>query len=156
MNTPTPTGSRWLAIANRILPPNAFYFEIPWRRRRNCAQKYVVISLLPISRRACRPSTARNVSIWARLRAAGRASRVCARDPAIAQASIPDRLRRRGADHSLTAMCGRWSPGLRRCGQALWTRALRETYARRTPRAKAPIGREQHRPLSDFERTIGG
>src|SRR4051794_12456359 len=51
---------RWLALANRLLPPNAFYREAPWQGEL-IRSKYVVISLADFER-ACAAET-RNVSI---------------------------------------------------------------------------------------------
>src|SRR5581483_10601901 len=111
---------RWLAIANGILPPNAFYFEIPWRDTRLRA-KYVVISLADFER-ACRRET-RNVSIWARF--AQPARLVWSRDR-----SVADRIVAACADAVLT-MLVHARPLEPEDVEAvtLWTRALRETYA---------------------------
>jgi hypothetical protein len=132
---------RWLAIANRILPPNAFYFEIPWEGTQLRA-KYVVISLADFER-ACRRST-RNVSIWARF--AQPARLVWARDPAIAQ-RIPDAC----ADAVLTMLTHvrPLEPGTDDA-VTLWTRALRETY-RAELRAEGADRAEQI-VRADFER----
>lgn len=55
--------SRWLALANRILPPNAFYLEKEFDGNVIRA-KYAVLSVDDFARR-CRAQTL-NVSVWAR------------------------------------------------------------------------------------------
>jgi hypothetical protein len=50
---------RWLAVANRLIPPNVFYFE-----HRGLVAKYAVLSEADFDR-LCRPETS-NVSVWAR------------------------------------------------------------------------------------------
>lgn len=59
----TAYSSRWLAHANRILPPNAFYLEKDIGGNRMRA-KYAVLSVDDFARR-CRTETL-NVSVWAR------------------------------------------------------------------------------------------
>jgi len=66
---------RWLAIANRLIPPNVFYFE-----HDGLAAKYAVLSEADF-RRLCGPETS-SVSVWARFAqpsrlvwAAGKAAR---------------------------------------------------------------------------------
>jgi hypothetical protein len=50
---------RWLALGNRLVPPNVFYFE-----HQGLAAKYAVLSEVDF-RRLCGPETS-NVSVWAR------------------------------------------------------------------------------------------
>jgi hypothetical protein len=50
---------RWLAVANRLIPPNVFYFE-----HDGLAAKYAVLSEADF-RRLCGPETS-SVSVWAR------------------------------------------------------------------------------------------
>jgi hypothetical protein len=50
---------RWLAVANRLIPPNVFYFE-----HAGLVAKYAVLSEADFTR-LCGPETA-NVSVWAR------------------------------------------------------------------------------------------
>jgi hypothetical protein len=50
---------RWLAVANRLIPPNVFYAE-----RGNLRAKYAVLTLDDFARLAS--SRTRNVSVWAR------------------------------------------------------------------------------------------
>ena len=50
---------RWLALANRLIPPNVFYFE-----QDGLAAKYAVLSEEDFAR-LCGPETS-NVSVWAR------------------------------------------------------------------------------------------
>jgi hypothetical protein len=52
-------GKRWLATANRLIPPNVFYFE-----HAGLVSKYAVLSESDFLR-LCGPETA-NVSVWAR------------------------------------------------------------------------------------------
>jgi hypothetical protein len=52
-------GKRWLALANRLIPPNVFYFE-----RDGLAAKYAVLSEADFAR-LNGPETS-NVSVWAR------------------------------------------------------------------------------------------
>jgi len=110
----------WLAVANRVLPPNAFYCETVWQGT-HIRAKYVVISLDDFAR-FCRPET-QNVSVWARYAQPARI--VWTRD-----GSIADRIIQACMD-AVTTMLRRawplepetWDP------QTLWVRALRETYA---------------------------
>ncbi|MDY0883138.1 hypothetical protein ACFPL7_09270 [Dongia soli] len=55
--------SAWLALANRLLPPNVFYLEIPFGTGK-LRTKYAVISLAQFRRGTS--SAAANVSLWAR------------------------------------------------------------------------------------------
>jgi hypothetical protein len=52
-------GKRWLALANRLIPPNVFYFE-----KNGLRAKYAVLSESDFHR-LCGPET-RSVSVWAR------------------------------------------------------------------------------------------
>jgi hypothetical protein len=110
----------WLAVANRILPPNAFYCETVWQGTQIRA-KYVVISLEDFAR-FCRPET-QNVSVWARYAQPARI--VWTRD-----AATVDRVVTACMDAVRTMLRRAWplEPGTRD-PRALWTRALRETYA---------------------------
>lgn len=110
----------WLAVANWILPPNAFYCETVWQGTEIRA-KYVVISLEDFAR-FCRPET-QNVSVWARYAQPARI--VWARDAATA-----DRIVSACMDAVRTMLRRAWplEPGTRDA-RLLWTRALRETYA---------------------------
>jgi hypothetical protein len=111
---------KWLAVANRMLPPNAFFFEIPWEGTRLRA-KYVVISLKDFVQ-ACRRGT-QNVSIWARF--AQPARLVWSRDFAVAE-----RVVEACVDAVLTMLTNvRPLEPETRDPVTLWTRALRETYA---------------------------
>src|SRR4051794_31025551 len=111
---------RWLAVANRVLPPNAFYCETEWQGTQIRA-KYVVISLEDFTR-FYRPET-QNVSVWARYAQPARI--VWTRDAATA-----DRVVSACMDAVRTMLRRAWplEPGTRDAG-VLWTRALRETYA---------------------------
>jgi hypothetical protein len=111
---------RWLAVANKLLPPNAFYREAEWQGR-TIRSKYVVISLADFER-GCAAET-RNVSIWARF--AQPARLVWAKDPAAA-----DRLLSACSDAVRTMFRNAWplEPQARDAA-TIWTRAFRETYA---------------------------
>jgi hypothetical protein len=110
----------WLAVANRILPPNAFHFEIPWQGT-SLRAKYVVISLRDFER-ACRRDS-RNVSIWARF--AQPARLVWSRDAAVAE-----RVVQACTEAVLTTLTHvRPLEPDTKDATILWTRALRETYA---------------------------
>jgi hypothetical protein len=110
----------WLAVANRLLPPNAFYCETVWQGIRIRA-KYVVISLDDFAH-FCRPET-QNVSVWARYAQPARI--VWTRDAASA-----DHIVSACMDAVRTMLRRAWplEPGSRDA-RALWIRALRETYA---------------------------
>ena len=110
----------WLAIANTLLPPNAFYAEIPWESGRLRA-KYVVISLEDFAKGCGR--AARNVSIWARFSQPARL--VWHRD-----ADTERRVTAACADAVRTMLRRVWplEPETRDAAK-LWIRALRETYA---------------------------
>jgi len=111
---------RWLSIANRLLPPNAFYCEAVWQGTAIRA-KYVVISLADFAR-FCRPET-QNVSVWARYAQPARI--VWSRD-----ASTADRIVTACMDAVRTMLRRAWPlEPLSRDARVLWTRALRETYA---------------------------
>src|SRR6476660_3412652 len=70
---------RWLAAANRVIPPNVFYFE-----HGGLVSKYAVLSEADFHR-LCGPETS-NVSVWARF--ARPARLVWAADPEAAQVSV--------------------------------------------------------------------
>src|SRR5581483_883310 len=116
---------RWLAVANRLLPPNAFYREAEWPNGtgsgRTIRSKYVVISLADFER-GCAAET-RNVSIWARFAQPARI--VWARD-----AATTDRLLDACSSAVKTMFRNAWplEPASRDAA-TLWTRAFRETYA---------------------------
>ena len=110
----------WLALANRLLPPNAFYCESDWNGRRLRA-KYVVISLADFTR-GCGAET-ENVSIWARFSQPARLvwSRDAATVAAVAEA----------CSAAVRTMLGRsWCllPDTRDA-EAVWVRGFQETYA---------------------------
>jgi hypothetical protein len=133
--------STWLAAANRILPPNAFFFEIPWQGT-TLRAKYVVISLKDFER-ACRRET-RNVSIWARF--AQPARLVWSRDFAIANRVV------QACTEAVLTMLTQVRPLEPDTTDAtvLWTRALRETYAAEL-RAEG-ADRAQHIVVADLDR----
>lgn len=117
--------SRLMAWANRLLPPNVFYVELPWQGRQLRA-KYAVISLDQFVA-GCSPR-AKNVSIWARFCQPARL--VWARDTATRRA-----LAVALADACRTMLLHAWP---RESGGttpremdalAVWERGFRETYA---------------------------
>ncbi len=110
----------WLAIANRLLPPNVFYCETDWPGGRLRA-KYVVISLTDFVR-GCGEET-ENVSIWARFSQPARL--VWSRDPATAERVVD------ACAAAVRTMLGRVRPLLAGTTDAetLWVRAFKETYA---------------------------
>jgi hypothetical protein len=110
----------WLAVANRVLPPNAFYCETVWQGA-HIRAKYVVISLEDFAR-FCRPET-QNVSVWARYAQPARI--VWTRD-----AATGERIVAACMDAVRTMLSRAWplEPATRDA-RSLWTRALRETYA---------------------------
>lgn len=111
---------RWLAVANRLLPPNAFYCETVWQGT-HIRAKYVVISLDDFAR-FCRPET-QNVSVWARYAQPARI--VWIRDAATAERVVTACM-----DAVRTMLRRAWPlEPARRDPRTLWTRALRETYA---------------------------
>jgi hypothetical protein len=108
-------GKRWLATANRLIPPNVFYAE-----RGNLRAKYAVLSLDDFARLASWET--RNVSVWARF--AQPSALVWARD-ARARAKAIDAVA--GAAPALLAAARPMLPqhlSLRE----LWTRAFALTY----------------------------
>jgi hypothetical protein len=110
----------WLAVANRVLPPNAFYCETVWQGT-HIRAKYVVISLDDFAR-YCRAET-QNVSVWARYAQPARI--VWAKDVAVA-----DRIVSACMDAVRTMLRRAWPlEPTSRDARVLWTRALRETYA---------------------------
>jgi hypothetical protein len=111
---------RWLAVANRLLPPNAFYCETVWQGAEIRA-KYVVISLEDFAR-FCRPET-QNVSVWARYAQPARI--VWSRDTATAERIVTACM-----DAVRTMLRRAWPlEPTSRDARVLWTRAMRETYA---------------------------
>lgn len=110
----------WLAVANRLLPPNAFYCEAMWQGT-HIRAKYVVISLEDFAR-FCRPET-QNVSVWARYAQPARI--VWTRDSATAERIVTACM-----DAVRTMLRRAWPlEPASRDARVLWTRAMRETYA---------------------------
>jgi|AraplaMF_Col_mMF_1032025.scaffolds.fasta_scaffold00012_14 hypothetical protein len=110
----------WLAVANRVLPPNAFYCETVWQGT-HIRAKYVVISLDDFAR-FCRPET-QNVSVWARYAQPARI--VWTRD-----AATVDDVVTACVDAVKTMLRRAWPlEPASRDARTLWIRALRETYA---------------------------
>jgi hypothetical protein len=111
---------RWLlAAANRVLPPNVFYLELPWKGR-TLRAKYAVVAVDQFrrgtSRRCFEPA------LWARF--AQPARLVYARDTA-ARAAVVDSL-----CNAVAALVGRTVPllGERPTHAALWSGAFQLTY----------------------------
>lgn len=108
-------GKRWLAAANRLIPPNVFYAE-----RGALRAKYAVLTLDDFARLAS--SRTRNVSVWARF--AQPSALVWARDDAARDRAI-DAVA--GAAPALLAAARPLLP--RRLDiRDLWTRAFALTY----------------------------
>ena len=134
-------GNRWLAAANRLIPPNVFYFE-----HSGLVAKYAVLSEADFDR-FNGPETS-NVSVWARF--AQPARLVWAADRT-ARERATDAVTR--AAPTLLAAAGL------RPGEApleLWRRAFRLTYsaelrAERTARATSVVDLEPER----YERFSG-
>jgi len=130
-------GKRWLATANRLIPPNVFYFEYD-----GLVAKYAVLSEADFARLAG-PTTS-SVSVWARFAqpsrlvwAAGEAAREHVIE-AVAQAAptLLAAARPRAAEEPL----------------ALWRRAFALTYsaelrAERTGRASSVVDLDPERYL---------
>ena len=130
-------GKRWLATANRLIPPNVFYFEYD-----GLVAKYAVLSEADFARLAG-PTTS-SVSVWARFAqpsrlvwAAGEAAREHVIE-AVAQAAptLLAAARPRGAEEPL----------------ALWRRAFALTYsaelrAERKGRASSVVDLDPERYL---------
>ena len=99
-------GKRWLATANRLIPPNVFYFE-----HDGLVAKYAVLSEADFHR-LCGPETS-SVSVWARFAQPSRLVWSCGRGSARAGA-------RRGGASGADLACGRAAAGgrgvARRCG----------------------------------------
>lgn len=111
---------RWLlAAANRVLPPNVFYLELPWKGR-TLRAKYAVVAVDQFRRgtsyRCFEPA------LWARF--AQPARLVVARDGA-ARAVVVDSL-----CSAVAALVGHAAPllGERLTAAALWAGAFRMTY----------------------------
>src|SRR5207248_3927409 len=128
-------GSRWLAAANRLIPPNVFYFE-----RDGLAAKYAVLSEADFHR-LNGPETS-SVSVWARFAQSSRL--VWAADDAARERAI-DAVSR--AAPALLAAAGP------RAGEEplqLWRRAFALSYsaelrAERTGRAASVVDLEPER-----------
>lgn len=106
---------RWLATANRLIPPNVFYAE-----QGDLRAKYAVLSVADFARLAS--SRTRNVSVWARF--AQPAALVWARDAAACDAAI-DAVA--GAAPALLAAARPMLPEQLDI-RDLWTRAFALTY----------------------------
>jgi hypothetical protein len=105
---------RWLAAANRLIPPNVFYFE-----HDGLAAKYAVLSEADFNR-LCGPETG-NVSVWARFAQPSRL--VWAADDAARERAVYCVTR---AAPTLLAAA---RPGQGEEPLALWRRAFALTYS---------------------------
>jgi hypothetical protein len=126
---------RWLAAANRLIPPNVFYFE-----HDGLAAKYAVLSEADF-RRLCGPETS-SVSVWARF---AQPSRLVWAADEEARARALDAVAR--AAPTLLAAAG---PVPREGPLALWRRAFALTYsaelrAERKGRASSVVELEPER-----------
>jgi hypothetical protein len=106
---------RWLAAANRLIPPNVFYAE-----RGTLRAKYAVLSLDDFTRLAS--SATRNVSVWARF--AQPSALVWARDAAARDRAVD------AVGGAAPALLAAARPLLPRqlAVRDLWTRAFALTY----------------------------
>jgi len=109
-------GKRWLAAANRLIPPNVFPFE-----HEGLIAKYAVLSEADLARLAS--SSTRNVSVWARFAQPARlvwAAGGAARDRAVAAVS-----------HAAPALLSAARPMLPDSlpVEKLWSAAFALTYA---------------------------
>ena len=113
---PEAFGKGWLALANRLLPPNVFPFE-----HDGLVAKYAVLSEADFARLAS-PATL-NVSVWARFAQPSRL--VWAADDSARQRGVAAVA---GAAPALLAAARPTLPGSLRTDQ-LWEEAFRLTYA---------------------------
>jgi hypothetical protein len=141
---------RWLAIANRLIPPNVFYFE-----HHGLVSKYAVLSETDFARLAG-PQTS-SVSVWARFAQPSRL--VWAADQAAVERTIDSVSQ---AAPTLLA-AARPRPGEEALG--LWRRAFALSYsaelrAERTSRASSVVDLDPNRyerfsaPTLDVARSI--
>ncbi len=105
---------RWLAVANRLIPPNVFYFE-----HRGLVAKYAVLTEADFFR-LCGPETS-SVSVWARFAQPSRL--VWAADKEARKRAIEAVAR---AAPTLLAAAG---PGERKTPLDWWRRAFALTYS---------------------------
>jgi hypothetical protein len=114
----------WLAFANRLLPPNVFYMEIPWGGARIRA-KYAVISIDDFAK-ACGAAT-RNVSIWARF---SQPARLAWTDEGAEGEGTRGRVAAACAEAVRTMIVNArpLAPGVKDA-ETIWINALRATYA---------------------------
>lgn len=134
--------SRWLmAAANRILPPNVYYLELPWKGH-TVRAKYAVVAVDQFrrgtSRRCFEPA------LWARF--AQPARLVFARDAAARNAVVDSLV------EAVGALIGRAAPllGERLTPAQLWSGAFRLTYgaelrAERSDRSQLVYGANSER-----------
>jgi hypothetical protein len=105
---------RWLALANRLIPPNVFYFE-----HDGLVAKYAVLSEADFQR-LCGPETS-SVSVWARFA-----------QPSRLAWAADDQARRRAIDAVTLAAPTLLASARPRPGEeplALWRRAFSLTYS---------------------------
>ncbi len=109
----------WMACANRLLPPNVFYLELPFRGS-VLRTKYAVISLAQF-RQGTSAATA-NVSLWARFCQPARL--IWQRDAAAGQAAAE------ACAEAVLTMLGAIRPQMPETSDpmALWIAAFRATY----------------------------
>ena len=108
-----------MALANRLLPPNVFYLEVP-HEGATLRCKYAVISLAQFQDGVSR--TADNVSLWARFSQQSRL--VWARDAAVIQPVAA------ACAEAVLTMLSNALPlaGSHASAEAVWQRAFEETY----------------------------
>ena len=130
----------WLAVANRLLPPNVFYLEIPFGADK-LRTKYAVISLEQFRRGTS--AAAANVSLWARFSQPARL--IWSRDPAIAAAVAE------ACTEAVLTMLGAIRPQQPETEdpESLWVAAFQATY-----RAELrPEGSNRARHIYESDRT---
>ena len=129
----------WLAVANRLLPPNVFYLEIPFGADK-LRTKYAVISLEQFRRGTS--AAAANVSLWARFSQPARL--IWSRDRAIAAAVAE------ACTEAVLTMLGAIRPQQPETEdpEALWVAAFQATY-----RAELrPEGSDRARQIYESDR----
>jgi len=112
-------GHGWLAFLNRLLPPNVFYAELPWRGKTLRAKAAVMTT--GDFRKRCSPKRF-NSSLWARF---SQPSRLAWFKSAAAGETVVA-----GVRDAVSAMAGNVFPffGKNPSAQKLWINALRLTY----------------------------
>lgn len=111
--------NRWLAFLNRLLPPNVFYIELPWRAKTLRAK--VAVMRAGDFRRRCSPRRF-NGSLWARFAQPSRLAWY--KSPAARASAVA------GVRDAVLAMAGNALPFFKGAPSPknLWGKALRLSY----------------------------